>query len=47
MGHLREEFFVENSNEVERKESSKDEVSGSLLIYSILKNRDRLLLLKK
>lgn len=45
MGHLREDFWVEDR---EKKEERGDgNVDGSLMVYTMLKNRDRLLLLKK
>jgi hypothetical protein len=46
VGQLREDFWVEDG---EKKEEERGEgnVDGSLMVYSMMKNRDRLLLLKK
>lgn len=46
IGQLREDFWVEDG---EKKEEERGEgnVDGSLMVYSMMKNRDRLLLLKK
>ena len=49
VGNLRDDFFVEDRGSKEEEAAGKDSVNadGSLMVYSMLKNRDRLLLLKK
>ena len=49
VGNLRDDFFVEDRGSKEEEAEGKNSVNadGSLMVYSMLKNRDRLLLLKK